>query len=97
MLVELQCFVEFASGKDWKTREGLVFETMTINTEYICWFKRWSYAHHDFCEVHFSDRGQTFTLDISYEDMKRLLGMPDRTPGTFPGLAQQDALREQSA
>lgn len=90
MLVDLQRFVEFAQGGDWKTREGLTFEPVTINTDYIGWFKRWDVYGHDFCETHFTDRGGTFILDLSYEQMRRLLGMPDRPPGIYPSLASAE-------
>jgi hypothetical protein len=77
MLVELERFVEF--GDDWwkhdpGRREDMVFETMTINLDYVATARRWGGPKgFDFCDVHMADRGCVYVLDITYEDMRKLL------------------------
>lgn len=79
MLIEMQRFIELKEGcfEAREMRESLAFEPMTVNTEDIAWFKRYTPWGHEFCEVHFADRGCSFILDLSYEDMLKLV-RPER-------------------
>lgn len=77
MLIELETFIEF--GDNWcdegeKTRDRLVFGKAVINTEYIGWMRRFDIAEKfSFCKIHMVDRGGTFTVTKSYEEMRALL------------------------
>ena len=79
MLVELNRFVEYNAAWNWPqagvegNRDGLTFEPMTINTEYVAWLRRYPIAGGvEFCTVRMVDSGE-FILDITYEKMRDLL------------------------
>lgn len=87
MIVELQRFIEFKEGGEWwddksphyHARGGCEFCPMLVNTEYVVWAcRRFLSEEVEMCDVHFADRGQTFIIDITYEEMRKLL-KPDAT------------------
>ena len=60
MIIELERFVEFKD--EWfggiRTRDAMTFETMSINTDYVAWLRRWSGPpQFEFCEVHMGQIG----------------------------------------
>lgn len=76
MIVELQRFVEF--GDNWyavepRDKANLVFEPMTINTEYIAWVHREDIGPFEVCAIHMADRGGTFRFDIPYRKAVALM------------------------
>lgn len=83
MIVELQRFVEFkdslwqAGSRADRSKTHMVFEPMTVNTEYVAWIRRTDLdgiiPGLELCEAHFADWGSQFTFDISYEEMRGLL------------------------
>lgn len=82
MVVELQQFIEFKEGGDWwtptsphyKSREACEFQPILINTEYVVWAHRCYLSEEiEMCQVHFADRGQTLRIDITYEEMRKLM------------------------
>jgi hypothetical protein len=78
VIIELQRFVELGPGW-WKdpgnhTREAMVFEPITINTEYVATLRRFPVAGGiELCSVWMVDRGNNFTVDITYEQMRDIL------------------------
>ena len=79
MIVELQRFVEFNDGWSFsdaakKTRAGMNFEPMTINTEYVASVRRYLISGGiEFCEVRTVDFNGSFIFDKTYEEMRDLL------------------------
>lgn len=76
--MEFDRFIEFAeSGKWWsdggRVRENLVFDKVTINSEYIATMKRYPVGPLEFVDVRMVDRTDQVIIDKTYEDMKALL------------------------
>jgi len=70
MIVELQRFVEFGAdyfSNEPRRKSDLVFEPMTINTDYIAWVHREDCGPFEMCVFHMADRGGNFRFDITYK------------------------------
>lgn len=80
MPVEVIQFTEFK--REWwnesaggKRRENMEFVPVTINTDYVAWFRRYPVGGGiEFCDVYMADRGGNFIIDKTYEEMQGLLG-----------------------
>lgn len=77
MLVDVERFVCFNDkwfNQKKIAKDGMDFEPMTINADYVAWMRRWSGAgpEFDFCEIYIADRGGAFVVVKTYEEMKDL-------------------------
>lgn len=78
MIIELDRFVEFtngwfAPGTESKSRTNMVFERMTINTDYVAWLRRHTVTGIEMSEIHMADRGGNWVVDKPYETMRDVL------------------------